>query len=291
MRNVSVKQILLIVLALTATVSHPSLCAPGDTGKINPYMLFSYLKNTESHQVLQARMTNITQTGEVPLPGLAISFYNQDIMLGKALTDAAGNAACIISDTVTLFKSEDGSWPFTAVFDGDSLTEPTYGELSIYDVDIEMKLSEEEGERIVTLTASVPAADGPSPVTGEEIGVYVPRMFSLLPVSVGLLDETGTFRAKFPADIPGDSLGNLTVVGRFNDHYFYGNVEKREEIGWGTMAEKAPRIYRSLWSTLAPKWMVVSLAIMLLGVWGHYTLVIINLIRIKRESRKVEKQD
>lgn len=291
MRNVSVKQILLIVLALTATVSHPSLCAPGDPGKINPYMLFSYLKNTESHQVLQARMTNITQTGEVPLPGLAISFYNQDIMLGKAFTDAAGNAACIISDTVTLFKSEDGSWPFTAVFDGDSLTEPTYGELSIYDVDIEMKLSEEEGERIVTLTASVPAADGPSPVTGEEIGVYVPRMFSLLPVSVGLLDETGTFRAKFPADIPGDSLGNLTVVGRFNDHYFYGNVEKREEIGWGTMAEKATRIYRSLWSTLAPKWMVVSLAIMLLGVWGHYTLVIINLIRIKRESRKGEKQD
>lgn len=291
MRNVSVKQILLIVLALTATVSHPTLCATGDAEKINPYMLFTYLKNTESQQILQARMTNITQTGEVPLPGLAISFYNQDILLGKAFTDAAGNAGCIISDTVTLFKSEDGSWPFTAVFDGDSLTEPTYGELSIYDVDIDMKLSEEEGERIVTLTASVPSAEGPSPVPGEEIGVYVPRMFSLLPVSVGLLDETGTFRAKFPADIPGDSLGNLTVIGRFNDHYFYGNVEKREEIGWGTMAEKAPRIYRSLWSTLAPKWMVVSLAIMLLGVWGHYTLVIINLIRIKRESRRGEKQD
>jgi hypothetical protein len=191
MRNVSVKQILLIVLALTATVSHPTLCATGDAEKINPYMLFTYLKNTESQQILQARMTNITQTGEVPLPGLAISFYNQDILLGKAFTDAAGNAGCIISDTVTLFKSEDGSWPFTAVFDGDSLTEPTYGELSIYDVDIEMKLSEEEGERIVTLTASVPAADGPSPFPRRDRRIC-PRMFSLLPVSVGLLDETGT---------------------------------------------------------------------------------------------------
>ena len=63
-------------------------------------------------------------------------------------------------------------------------------------------------------------------------------------------------------------------------------MEKREVTAWGTRAEKSSPVYRSLWSTLAPKWMVVTLAIMLLGVWGHYTLVVINLIRIKKESRK-----
>ncbi|MBE0679080.1 MAG: hypothetical protein IH592_09995, partial [Bacteroidales bacterium] len=127
------------------------------------------------------------------------------------------------------------------------------------------------------------------PVTGEEIGVYVPRMFSLLPVSIGMLDENGSFRMKFPDDIPGDSLGNLTIIGRFNDHYLFGNVERREEVGWGTEAKIAAPVYRSLWSTLAPKWMIISLAIMLLGVWGHYTYVIINLFRIRKEGLKNRK--
>lgn len=285
MNKTPLKQTIISVLILLVTVSNPSAMAVQET-KISPYMLFTYLKDTDSRKILLAKMTNITQTGEKPLPGLKIGFYNNEILLGEVITDASGNAAYIISDTATLLKGDDGSWLFTAVFDGDSLTDATNGELSILDVDIEMKLTEEDGERIVTLSASAPGADGPVPVKGEEIGVYVPRMFSLLPVSTGLLDENGVFRAKFPGNIPGDSLGNLTVIGRFNENYYYGSVEKREVIAWGTKAEKSAPVYRSLWSTLAPKWMVVTLAIMLLGVWGHYTLVVINLIRIRKESLK-----
>jgi hypothetical protein len=285
MNKASLKQILLTVLIILATVSNSSALAVQDT-KISPYMLFTYLKDTDSKKILQVKMTNITQTGEKPLPGLRIGFYNNENLLGEVITDASGNAAHIISDTTTLLTADDGSWLFTAVFDGDSIADATTGELSILDVDIEMKLTEEEGERIVTLSATAPSADGPVPVKGEEIGVYVPRMFSLLPVSTGLLDENGVFRARFPENIPGDSLGNLTVIGRFNENYFYGSVEKREVAAWGTKAEKSSPVYRSLWSTLAPKWMVVTLAIMLLGVWGHYTLVVINLVRIRKESLK-----
>jgi len=285
MSKAPLKQTLLTALVILATVSN-SYGFPVQETEISPYMLFTYLKDTDSRKILQVKMTNITQTGEKPLPGLRIVFYNNETLLGDAITDASGNAAHIIGDTTNLLKADDGSWLFTAVFEGDSITDATTGELSILDVDIEMKLTEEEGERIVTLSATAPSADGPVPVKGEEIGVYVPRMFSLLPVSTGLLDENGVFRAKFPGNIPGDSLGNLTVIGRFNENYYYGSVEKQEVIGWGKRAEKSSPVYRSLWSTLAPKWMVVTLAIMLLGVWGHYTLVVINLIRIRKESRK-----
>ncbi|MCK7539082.1 MAG: hypothetical protein MZV63_53225 [Marinilabiliales bacterium] len=38
-------------------------------------------------------------------------------------------------------------------------------------------------------------------------------------------------------------------------------MEKREVTAWGTRAEKSSPVYRSLWSTLAPKWMVVTLAV------------------------------
>lgn len=285
MSRASIRLTLLTGLVLLTAVSSDSLSGAQDP-KISPYMLFSYLKDSGSRKILQVKMTNITPTGEKPLPGLRIGFYSNGVLLGEAITDVSGDASHIISDTTALVKGDDGSWSFTAHFDGDNSTEQTSGELSILDVDIEMKLSEENGEKTVTLTATAPSVDGPVPVTGEEIGVYVPRMFSLLPVSTGVLDETGTFRAKFPENIPGDSLGNLTVIGRFNDNYYYGNVEKREVAGWGTRAEKAVPVYRSLWSTLAPKWMVITLAVMLLGVWGHYSLVIINLFRIRKEGLK-----
>lgn len=285
MSKASIKYASLIFLILLFPGSRFSAVAMQDP-KINPYMLFTYLKNTDSQQVLQVKMSNITQSGEVPLPGLPIRFYNNETLLGEAATDATGSASCTIGSSQPLVAGEDGSWTFTAIFDGDSLTDQTYSELSINDVSIEMNLSEEDGERIVTLYATILTGDGSVPVTGEEIGVYVPRMFSLLPVSTGMLDDKGAFKVKFPDDIPGDSLGNLTVIGRFNDHYSFGNVERREEVKWGTEAQKAPQVYRSLWSTLAPKWMIVTLAVMLLGVWGHYTYVIINLFRIRKEGLK-----
>ncbi len=258
--------------------------------KISPYMLFTYLKDSNSNRILQARMTNITQTGEVPLPGLKIMFYNNETILGEAVTDNSGNAIYTIDDTYQLFRSDDGSWPFSASFEGDSLVDATFGELSVTDVNLEMTLSDEEGKKFVSLAATMPSDEGQVPVAGEEISVFVPRMFSLLPVGTGMLDDNGTIRFEFPGDIPGDSIGNVTVIGRFNDHYLFGSVEKRENKLWGLPVVKAPPTYRSLWSTLAPKWMVVSLAIMLLGVWGHYTFVVISLIRIKKEGSKEAKK-
>ena len=279
------------LLMLVFLLASGNLSARGlQETRISPYMLFTYLKDSNSSRILQAKMTNITQTGEVPLPGLKIMFYNNETLLGEAVTDNAGNAVYTIDNAFQLFKGDDGSWPFSATFEGDSLVDATFGELSITDVNLEMTLSEEEGKKFVSLSATMPSEQGLTAVTGEEISVFVPRMFSLLPVGTGMLDDNGTIRFEFPGDIPGDSTGNVTVIGRFNDHYLFGSVEKRENKPWGLPVVKAPPIYRSLWSTLAPKWMVVSLAIMLLGVWGHYTFVVISLIRIKKEGSKEAKK-
>ena len=283
MKSATIKIFAAILLLASASVASVSAALPQES-KISPYMLFSYLKDTDNNKVLQARMTNITMTGEVPLPGLSISFYNGTQLLGSSVTDAKGNATYTIAAGVPVQQAEDGTMPFSAAFDGDSLVDAATGEVSITDVDLVMTLSEADSVRTVTLAATIPGKDGSVPAAGEEIGVYVPRMFSLLPVGTAVLDEQGNAVITFPNDLPGDSTGNLVVTGRFNDHYLFGNVEKRESTHWGVPMVKAPPIYRSLWSTLAPKWMVVSLAIMLLGVWSHYMFVIISLIRIRRKG-------
>jgi len=289
MNNAPYKLLSLLTLILVWSGTWLSAGEPQEP-KISPYMLFTYLKDTDSHKILQVKMTNITQTGEVPLPGLLISFYNDESLLGTAITNEKGDAFYTIDSEYHLIKGEDGSWPFRAVFDGDTLAEEASGELSITDVNLEMTLSEVEGRKSVILTAKLPSEKDTLPVTGEEIGIYVPRMFSLLPVSTGILGDDGTIELIFPDNLPGDSTGNLTVIGRFNDHFLFGTVEKREIMPWGISVVKPPPVYRSLWSTLAPKWMIVTLAIMLLGVWGHYTFVIISLIRIKRDSLKNKKK-
>jgi len=257
-----------------------------ESPKISPYMLFTYLKNTDSQRILQVRMTNITQTSEVPLAGLNISFLNDEKVLGEVLTNGSGNAEFVIPADLPLLTGEDGSRTFVARFAGDSLTEATESELAITDVSLEMVLTEEEGKKIVLLKATMSSANGPVPVAAEEISVFVPRTFSLLPVGTGTLEADGTVQIPFPDDIPGDKDGTLTVIGRFNEHYLFGNVEKREETHWGVPAVKAPPAYRSLWSTLAPRWMIVTLSIMLLGVWGHYTFVVISLFRIRKDGLK-----
>ncbi|MDZ7636032.1 MAG: hypothetical protein U5L72_16990 [Bacteroidales bacterium] len=80
MSKASFKFVSLFILVLFIPDSHLSAAEIQDS-KINPYMLFTYLKNTDSQQILQVKMTNITQSGEVPLPGLKIRFYNNETLL------------------------------------------------------------------------------------------------------------------------------------------------------------------------------------------------------------------
>ena len=91
---------------------------------------------------------------------------------------------------------------------------------------------------------------------------------------------------EFPTSIIGDSLGNVLVISRLEDHYDYGNVEVSGEIKWAIPKKllTAERPVRELWTPIAPLWMIITLIIMLSGVWGHYIYAIIQLIKIRRSK-------
>ena len=114
-------------------------------------------------------------------------------------------------------------------------------------------------------------------------------MFSLLNVGDLTLDDSGSASVEFPNDIPGNKEGNLLVLARIEDNTTYGNVEASENLQWGIPVDySVPVSHRALWTQIAPKWMVYTLTILLLGVWGHYLFAIISLIRIKLEARRNE---
>ncbi len=256
---------------------------------LSPYIEFKYLKNTDEQRILEANIFLAGELGLIPIEGLPVSFYTNmesPELLGEELTDAKGIARYIIPEDRELPLDEDNNWWFYAEFEGNEQYEMTMEEISLMDVNLSMRLDETEEGKMIYLEAYTINDTAKIPVSDEEIYIFVPRMFSLLPVAEGYFID-GEAEVEFPDDVPGDQEGNLTVIGRFDDHWLFGNVEKRIGTKWGVPASHdVAESHRALWTQIAPWWMIVTLTIMLTGVWAHYLFAIISMIRIKRNEKK-----
>jgi hypothetical protein len=115
----------------------------------------------------------------------------------------------------------------------------------------------------------------------------------MLKIAAISLDSTGIGTAEFPKDIIGDSLGNLTVVASIEENEVYGNVMGKAENVWGLHKHliSPDRPSRELWTPIAPLWMIITLIIMLAGVWGHYIYAVIQLVMIKKTSKIKEVEE
>ncbi len=257
---------------------------------ISPYLTFQYFKDTDNHRFLQTTLTYSKNRMELPLEGMEILFYagnNGGKLLAELITDEKGIARYPIEDDVILPVDKDGSWLFNTLFNGNDSIEAGSSDLTIRDVNLQITLSLVDTVKTISLNAKVLENGKEKPVSGEQVLLYVPRMFSLLPVGEGNLDENGEAVIEFPSDLPGDQEGNLTIIARFEENPSFGNVEKSVTEKWGIpKLSSGPTSHRALWTKTAPRWMIITLSILLTGVWAHYLFAIISLIRIKLESKK-----
>ncbi len=283
----------LVSIILTVFYLYPLTAQEkGEPEKMSPYMEFKYLKNTEEQRILDAKIFLAGELGIIPVEGLPVRFYTnmeEPELLGEAVTDAHGIARLIIPDDLILPVDEDNNWWFYAEFEGNEQYEMTMEEISLMDVNLSMSLEETEDGKMIYLEAYTMKNGEKVPVSDEDIFIFVPRMFSLLQVAEGYFID-GEAEVEFPDNVPGDGAGNLTVIARFNDHWQFANVEKRIETTWGVpSSHDVAESHRALWTQIAPRWMIVTLSIMLVGVWGHYLYAIISMIRIKRIEKKKNK--
>ena len=283
---------LFIIITVVLSISLLSVRAQSDAEIIEPVLEMSYLKNTDDIIVLSASLVYYENRQPVPLPGQDISFtagVDPIIQLGSSVTDEEGNARISLDNFPSSVEDEDGMVRFLASFSGnDTLTESEW-EVIIKDVHLNINLELIDSVKTITARASFFQEGEVMPAADEDIYFFVLRMFSDLPVGEEFLDENGEISIEFPDDIPGDFEGYLEVIVRFDDNWMFGNVEKRERIQWGAATQhKIPESYRALWSQIAPMWMIITLSIMLMGVWGHYLFVIFQLVRIRRMGKKLE---
>jgi hypothetical protein len=258
--------------------------------KISPYNTLQYFKNTDNQSSLQTTLTYSKNRMEIPIPGIEISFYTggtRKELLGKVVTDENGVARVPVEDVSKLPADKDGMWLFVSEYIGSDTIEASAAELSVKDAELEMSLTVVDSIRTITLNATTSQKGQKIPVSGEVVMIYVPRMFSLLPIAEATLDENGAASVEFPSDLPGDKDGNLKIIARIEENPTYGNVEKTTIRNWGIPnSYSVPKTHRALWTKTPPMWMIITLSILLSGVWGHYLFAVISLILIKIDAKK-----
>lgn len=284
---------LLLTGFITVFISISVYCQEGSKEKTDPNIEFICSKNNDDSRSLIINL-GISRNREItPVKNAVIDFFtgnNFEINLGSAVTNRKGKAVCIVPANFNLPVNGEGKFSFKAVFSGNDSLNNGEQELQLKNLKMELTFNDNDSIKNITISAWEQKINGMKvPFISQSVNIYVPRMFSMLKIAEAKLDSSGTAVVDFPPDVPGDSIGNLKIIAKVEDNSDYGNVEKYKIKKWGKPASrKYLLIHRALWTAVAPIWMIITLTIMLVGVWAHYLYVIFRIILIGRTGKKSE---
>jgi len=263
----------------------------GSTDEV--YMELTSWKYSDNSRVLVASLTAYDENGNEYLPeGANVTFFflseEEEILIGNGLSGPDGKAVLEMEQDLVIPMDEDGYMSFNAILESTDKLQMTEAELQIKDARLEIEFIEEDEERNIQYKGFVINGDGiEEPLMDDDCYLYVPRMFNLMKIEDCWLEEDGTGRMIFPTDLIGDTSGNVMIIARIEEHYDYGNLEASGNINWALSkhTEKREGPQRELWTPIAPMWMIITLIIMLAGVWGHYLYAVIQLYRVRQAGR------
>lgn len=282
------RKLKLVFLPLLILIFGEGMDAYGfqDESKAAPDFNFTCVQNQDEF-VLKSRLSQWTGERDMPLQGAMIIFSNpageETQSLENVQTDMNGEAVFRIEKSSGRLISLDGSFSFKAEFPGNEKFESSEEQVNVKPLNISLDFKEIESVKTIIAEAYEMDNEGSKiPLDGWDIYFFVPRSFSLLPFGEGWF-ENGRAELEFPTTIPGDSVGNLIIIARIEDHEIYGTIEIEKTKDWGVVR---PNVLvenrRGLGDTDAPLWMVYTLIVLLSVVWFHYLYVFYIMYKINR---------
>jgi hypothetical protein len=246
---------------------------------------------------LIVNVTTENDEGEIPAVGIPFEYFviseGEPLGIGQAKSDDSGKAILKLEPGYDFPKDDDDFVTVTAVFDGNDEFEAAETELMFKDVVIDLEFIEEDETKYIAYSGKIINKDGDLiPLADDEVLFFVPRMFSMLKVADGWFEENGEGVSEYPTNIIGDTEGKLEVHARMLEHFDYGNVERIATVDWAKKRRliAAEQPTRELWTPIAPLWMIITLIILLAGVWGHYIYAMYELYMIKKISKRENKK-
>lgn len=283
---------LFVAFLFTLNLLHPVATIAQDEQLTTTLELVT-LKQGKDVMQLNAMLTVDEGSSLVGKTGLAVNFFaingDEEVLLGSGPVNEKGKAAFAAGDLTLVKPDESGYLHFAARFDGTEEYGSSEAMAQVMDAWLELEFFEEEDARFIRYSGFFKGPGGSvNPIADQDVYLYTPKMFSLMKFEDGWLESEGTAVADYPAQLIGDTLGNIEILVRIEEHPDFGNVEASNTINWAIAkhSEKAEGPSRELWTPIAPLWMIVTLIIMLTGVWAHYFFAVYQLYRIKRSSKK-----
>jgi hypothetical protein len=290
--------LLLIIIFLAGLLQTYAQTNADTTEPAITVLRFTGLSTSDDSIQLKSTVSVKHDEGNTNLANAPVIFYSVekdgDLKIGEIKTDVHGTAVLKILSKNTYLRNDQQMLSFKAVYEGNGKYEASESEFGLKPAKLIVSFYEEDSVRYVKVEGTQLNADWTETSIGPvDIVVGVPKMLSVLKIAEISLDSTGIGTAEFPMDIIGDSLGNLKVVASIEENDIFGNVTGSADNDWGLPKHliSPDRPSRELWTPIAPLWMIITLIIMLLGVWGHYVYAIVQLVMIKKSSKNTVKEN
>jgi len=221
-------------------------------------------------------------------PLLKVTFFQvineEEKELGFVITDRTGTAVLNYKPDSSMTDAE-GKMHFKAVFAGNKSMDPADAEVTIKRARLELITMKEDSLYTVHVKLVEMVSGKEIPVPETVLGVFVKRLFKPLKIGEGTTDENGEASVEISNELPGNAKGDITLLARLDESEVYGNMESGATVNWGVpvsdILQKAPR---SLWSANPPVWMMVTFAVLMIVVWGHYFVIVFELFRLRKEE-------
>jgi hypothetical protein len=285
--------VLLMIIILAGIIQSKAQDNADTTGPSTTVLRFVCLNTSDDSIQLKSTISVKHDDGNTNLANAPVEFFSVetagDVLIKTGKTDMYGVSEIKIPVRNTFGRNDQQMVSFKAVYAGSDKYESSEGEFSLKPAKLKVSFYEEDSVRFVKVEGTQFNSDGTETSIGAvDVIVSVPKLFSMLKIAEISLDSTGIGTAEFPADIIGDSLGNLTVVAMVEENDVFGNIRGSAENSWGLPKHliSPDRPSRELWTPIAPLWMIITLIIMLAGVWGHYVYAVVQLVMIKKSSKK-----
>jgi hypothetical protein len=285
--------VLLMIIILAGIIQSKAQDNADTTGPATTVLRFVCLNTSDDSIQLKSTISVKHDDGNTNLANAPVEFFSVetagDVLIKTGKTDMYGVSEIKIPVRNTFGRNDQQMFSFKAVYAGSDKYESSEGEFSLKPAKLKVSFYEEDSVRFVKVEGTQFNSDGTETSIGAvDVIVSVPKLFSMLKIAEISLDSTGIGTAEFPADIIGDSLGNLTVVAMVEENDVFGNIRGSAENSWGLPKHliSPDRPSRELWTPIAPLWMIITLIIMLAGVWGHYVYAVVQLVMIKKSSKK-----
>jgi len=276
------------LLAQTDSTKKEEPVAKEESSLIAPSVEFVSVQKADKTIDLKAALKAKVKGAFIKLPLLKVKFLqindSGEKELGFAITDEAGKAVFNAKGD-SLVTDKDGKLHFKAVFAGNKQMDPADGEVTIKRARLEITPVKEDSLLTVKLKLIDVGTGAEVPVPEIVLGVFVHRMFYPLKVGEGTTDTNGEASVEIANNLPGDANGNITLMAKLDENEIYGNLEASVVQKWGVaVSDKIENQPRALWSSHPPMWMLVTFFILMAVVWGHYIVIVYQLIKLRKEE-------